>query len=138
MSIMQTAIIAAMIASFTIGIFLLPIAELNQPSTYNAGINTSELRSLNQITNLSKDITGIKDQVLEEGKVSTEQSEASFLTNAFTVGKFVFSGGPVSVIDGMLRDFVRVAHVPTLLYTLLIGILILVLSFAVVKSITGR
>ncbi len=132
----QNALIAALIATFTISMFLLPLQELND--TYGSNINLTSLEALDELNEVSSQTTGIKNQVTKDSKVSTEASIVDFSTNAFTVGKFILTGGPIKVINGLLVDFSKATGVSSQVYIFLISIITLVLSFALVKSIVGR
>lgn len=129
-------LLGAMFATFVIAMFLLPVEEANRE--YDANIDTSGLASFDLISNVTSSTTNIRTQVLNTSEVTTAESESDFATNAFSLTKFIFTGGPLFLIDGMLRDFIKVTHLPSQVYLLIYGVVILILSFAVVRGIFGR
>lgn len=136
MGMLQNTVVAGLLASFIIAIFLIPIGTVNEH--YSGGISTTNLSSLNRLNDLSAASDDLRDQATKQSSVDTEESEASFLSNAFVFGKFVLTGGPLSIITSMLGDFVRIAHIPWEVYIFLSAVLGVVLSIALIKSITGR
>ncbi len=133
---LTATMIAALLGSFVIAVFLLPIVELNQ--NYAADIDTTNLESVDRLNDLSEDVTGLRKQAVDDSNVDTQESEASFFTNAFTVGKFIFTGGPLSIMEGMLRDFFNFTPFPPIVYVFLTSVLVLVITIALVRTITGK
>jgi hypothetical protein len=135
-NIIQSTVIGALFAAFIIGVFLIPIREANV--SYGAGIDTTNLTSLDRLDDLLGESESIRSQTTEETSVDTQASEASFFTNAYTVGKFIITGGPFNIIISMLNDASNALPIPSLVFKLLYSILLVALSFALIKSITGR
>jgi len=132
----QNMILSGLVASLVIAVFLIPIGEAN--THYNAGIEITNLSALNRLQNLSDSVSSVKDQAIKEGEVSTQESLAAFFGNFWTVGKFIITGGPFTVIQAMMSDFVTVTGMPTVVFTYIYAVLVLVVVFALLKIITGR
>ncbi len=99
---------------------------------------TGNLSSLERVDAFREQIEDTKNQVLQEGEVGTVASEASFFTNAFTVGKFVVTGGPILLIQDLIRDATNIIGLDPVVATLLTSIMFILLAFFVIKIITGR
>lgn len=134
--VIQNMFIAGLFASFIAAMFLLPIAEFN--NNYDADIDDSNLSTLNKLTELESKTTSVKNEALENTEVGTQDSEVSFLSNAFSVSKTVFTGGAFSIISQMFRNIMRFSGVSTIIVTFLLSTLIIILSFAAVKKVFGR
>ena len=132
----QNMIIAGLVASLVIAVFLLPIGEAN--NQYDANIEITNLSALNRLQNLSDSVNTVKDEAIKEGEVSTQESIASFFGNFWTVGKFIMTGGPLLIITSMVQDFVDVSGIPFVVFTFINAIIILLVVFALLKIITGR
>lgn len=132
----QNAIIGGLFASFIVAIFLLPVAEYN--ATYGGNLDDTNLTALNKLTELQQESGDIKDLAIEASEVNTQESEVSFVSNAFAVSKAVFSGDTFTLIGSMLFDTIRFMGVSQILFTFLFSVLMVILSFAAVKKLLGR
>lgn len=131
---LQTITISLLLLTLTATVFIGLIGEVSD--NYGVIGDTNEIAFLEQSKQIRGNITESQNQLINESSVSTVESEASFFTAAYTTGKTAFNsvGIGVSLIQfgGSFIPF------PAVVASTLVGILIVVGVFALIRLITGR
>lgn len=134
---LRQAFVGGLLATFFIAMFLLFLTDID--TNYEAvDLDTSNLSSLNRLNDFSDNLAEVREQTVEDVDVSTLDSIASFFNQAFTVGKFIITGGPLFLITDLITDSLGFLGVPTIIGQLLIGLVTVFLVFAVINRLQGR
>lgn len=140
---LQNLTLAGLFVSFLIAGLLFFVNDLNDNYSQLGSVDNNSLTSLNNLQDFKRAADAAKDQATKESSVNTEESEASFLTNAFTFGKFIFTGStalittPIDLVTNMVNGLTG-NKMPPVLVTFLIALIFFISSFAVIRGVTGR
>ena len=105
--------------------------------SYDVTRDTSSLSAFNKTQELLEDSEDLKNAVTIDSDVSTLESVASFFSATFTGGKLLFN--TIGVIEQMITAaFSEIFVVPGFVLLIIMGSFFAVVTFAIMRFITGR